>query len=173
MVRTHGTNSRKVSSFKPARGFGTHHFFLGAWVTNITEVNMMNSIEKIEKKIKGMTDKQRHEYLKKVTNGGSSAVVRIVATRKSDGAVSELKISPHQVSQLYELLEICDDRCGDLKLNRIDLSGLHDIFSHLEHDILNDGKVFELTDKGPKLREQRHYLIKKPNWVRKREVRRN
>ena len=98
--------------------------------------------------------------------------IKLVIEDKKKGKI-EVPVSLKEISDVYDGMYIClDDKniaYKNLKLNKVDKGyfNFHEKLSHIVHDIINEGKVYELQDKEKvkfKLSKKRHYFVRKPTW---------
>jgi len=91
--------------------------------------------------------------------------VKMVVEKK--GKICEIPISIKMLRDIYDLSLMCVDD-EDITKN-VDVSKIVKKFAFLIHDVIDDGKVYSLDEKG-RWKEERMFIIKKPKW---RKVRGN
>lgn len=113
------------------------------------------------------TFKYTKEGFKKYVNRNNPDVkVFILVQHKKKGFI-KIPLSKHLIFQLCELNMICDDWCGDLKLNKVNLEEWPTIIEFLEFDIIGEGKSYDVNDK---LCKHRWYLIKRPKYKKPKNL---
>lgn len=103
--------------------------------------------------------------------------VSLLIEDKKKGKI-KVPVSLKELEDVYDGILICSDDNGtnyhNLKLNKVDKGffNFHKKLSYLIHDVIHDGKVYELDDRKLDDRKKlsfkpckkRHYIVKKPRW---------
>ncbi|HLC31138.1 MAG TPA: hypothetical protein VJK51_00565 [Candidatus Nanoarchaeia archaeon] len=96
-----------------------------------------------------------------------------IVIKDNEKGIIEIPISLKEMRDAYDGMHICMDEKDiaykNLKLNKVDKGffNFHEKLHHIVHDIIHDGKVYELAGKDKlkfKLSKKRHYFIRKPHW---------
>lgn len=85
------------------------------------------------------------------------------------GKIASVKLTEHEVRDLYDWFYICDEecrRCSNLKkINKVNVnSTLYRKFKHMVHDIIDDGRWSKYEDNKFIKIKRRRYLVRKPKW---------
>jgi len=94
--------------------------------------------------------------------------MKINLVSEKHGKIASIKLTEHEIRDLYDWFYICDDeckRCSHLKkINKLNINALHRKFEHLVHDIIDDGRWFTYEHNKFVRVKERRYLVKKPIW---------
>lgn len=116
-----------------------------------------------EKKIAKLSKEQFKKYVNK---NNPDVKISILVEHRKKGFI-KIPLSKHLIFQLYEWSEICNDECGNLKLNKVNLEEWPQIIEFLEFDVIGEGKWY---DSNHKLGKKRYYLVKRPKYKKPRNL---
>ena len=93
---------------------------------------------------------------------------KIVVTDPKKGTL-EIPLKKKEIAAFFDMgFMLSNDTANTLELNEIDkdIYSLHHKIEYLLNDVIHEGKVYQFTKTGLKLRKERYYLVRKPKWAK-------